>query len=332
MWRQFGETGHLQGAQVWGKAVMPGLFKTIAAMLLVLFAGLEAASADTLQRIKETGAIAIGYRQDAIPISYADAHQPVGFALDLCAAVVSKVKAKLGLAELKVDYQAVTQADAPRLLSSGAIAIDCAPAPVSAELAQQAAFSDPMFVSELKWIVPRRLRVEREGRRGTWYETISPATAEDLKGKPVALTQGAGVASLVLRLSSERSLGLSIVEGKDNAESFKLVESGKAAAFLAGDLLLVSLKANAKNPDGYGFLSDAYPGVPYALMLGKDDSAFVDLVNGALAEAMRSGEYAKLYTKWFESPIPPKNVNLAYPMPEELKELVKTAGDRAGAQ
>jgi glutamate/aspartate transport system substrate-binding protein len=311
---------------------MPGLFKTIAVMLPVLFAGLEAASADTLQRIKDTGAIAIGYRQDAIPMSYADAHQPLGFALDLCAAVVSKVKAKLGLAELKVDYQAVTQADAPRLLSSGAIAIDCAPAPVSAELAQQAAFSDPMFVSELKWIVPRRLRVEREGRRGTRYETISPATAEDLKGKPVALTQGAGVAPLVLALSSDRSLGLSIVEGKDNAESFKLVESGKAAAFLAGDLLLVSLKANAKNPDGYGFLSDAFPGVPYALMLAKDDSTFVDLVNETLAEAMRSGEYAKLYTKWFESPIPPKNVNLAYPMPEELKNLVKTVADKAGAQ
>ena len=134
--------------------------------------------------------------------------------------------------------------------------------------------------------------------------------------------------SLVLALSSDRSLGLSIVEGKDDAESFKLVESGKAAAFLAGDLLLVSLKANAKNPDGYGFLSDAYPGVPYALMLGKDDSTFMDLVNGVLAEAMRSGEYAKLYTKWFESPIPPKNVNLAYPMPEELKKLVKMVAER----
>ena len=311
---------------------MRGLSKTIAVLLPVLFAGVEAASADTLQKIKDSGAIVIGYREDAIPMSYSEAHQPMGFALDLCAAVVSKVKAKLGLAELKVDYQAVTQADAPQLLASGAIAIDCAPSPVSADPSQQAAFSGPVFVSELKWIAPRRLRVEREGRRGTWYETISPATAEDLKGKPVALTQGAGVISLVLALSTGRSLGLSIMEGKDNAESFKLVESGKAAALLAGDLLLVSLKAHAKNPDGYGFLSDAYPGEPYALMLGKDDSAFVELVNGVLAEAMRSGEYARLYTKWFESPIPPKNLNLAYPMPEKLQELVKAAADKTATQ
>ena len=95
-------------------------------------------------------------------------------------------------------------------------------------------------------------------------------------------------------------------------------------------MLLVSLKANAKNPDGFGFLSDAYPGTSYALMLGKDDSQFKELVDGALAGAMQSGEYAKLYAKWFESPIPPKNLNLAYPMPEKLQELVKAAGGKAG--
>ncbi len=311
---------------------MAGVLKAVAVILPVLFAGLEPASADTLQRIKESGTFAIGYREDAIPVSYADAHQPVGFALDLCAAVVSKVKEKLGLAELKIDYQSVKEADAPRLLGSGAIAIDCAPAPVNAELAQQVVFSTPVFVSELRWIAPRRLRVEREGRRGTWYETISPANAEDLKGKPVALTQGSGAISLVLALSTGRSLGLSIMEGKDDAESFKLVETGKAAAFLASDMVLASLKANAKNPGGYGFLSDSYPGVPNALMLAKEDSEFRELVDSVIADAMRSGEYTRLYTKWFESPVPPKNVNLAYPMPDKVKELVKAAGDRAGAQ
>ncbi len=309
---------------------MPNLPKTIAVILLAVFA-VQAAQADTLQKIKDSGSMTIGYRENSIPMSYADNQQPIGFALDLCAAVVSKIKERLGLAELKIDYQAVTQAGAVQQLESGAIALDCAPAPVRAELAQQAAFSEPVFVSELKWIAPRRLRVEREGRRGTYYETISPASTEDLKGKPVVLTQGTGETSLVLALSSDRSLGLSILEAKDNAESFKLLESGKASAFLADDVLLVALKANAKNPDGFGFLSDAYPGVPYALMLGKDDSQFKELVDGALSEAMVSGEYAKLYAKWFESPIPPKNVNLAYPMPEQLKALLKAAASKAGA-
>jgi glutamate/aspartate transport system substrate-binding protein len=311
---------------------MAGMLRTAAIILPVLFSGLEAASADTLQRIKDSGSISLGYRESAVPVSYADAHQPMGFALDLCAAVASKVKERLGLSELKIEYQAVTQADAPRLLGSGAIAIDCAAVPAGAELAKQAALSTPVFMSELRWIAPRRLRAEREGRRGIWYETISPANAEDLKGKPVALTQGSGVVPLVLALSMERSLGLSIMEGKDDAESFKLVETGKAAAFLASDMVLAGLKAGAKNPDGYGFLSDSYPGVAYALMLAKEDGEFKELVDAALTEAMRSGEYARLYTKWFESPVPPRNVNLAYPMPDKLKELVKAAGDKTGAQ
>ncbi len=256
----------------------------------------------------------------------------MGFALDLCAAVASKVKEKLGLAKLKIDYQAVTQADAPRFLGSGAIAIDCAPTPVNAELARQVVFSTPVYVSELRWIVPNRLRVKREGRRGTWYQTISPTQVGNLEGKRVALTQGSSVMPLVLSLSSNRSLGLSIMVGEDDAESFKLLENGKAAAFLASDLVLAGLKATAKKPDTYVFLRDSYPGASYALMLAKDGGEFNELVDASLTEAMRSGEYARLYTKWFESPVPPKNVNLAHPMPDKLKELVEAAGDKTETQ
>lgn len=305
--------------------------KKFAVRLLAVLAGLQAAHADTLQRIRDSGAITIGYRENSIPMSYAGNNQPMGFALDLCESVINKIKRSLGLAELKVDYRRVEQADVPQLLETGAIYMDCAATPVREDPAQQASFSKPVFVSELKWIVPRGLRIEREGRRRTWYETISPASTEDLKGKSVVLTKGTGAASLVLTLSSDRSLGFSIQEAKDNAEAFRLVESGKVSAFLADDVPLVSLKANAKNPDGFGFLSDAYPGVPYALMLAKDGSQFKELVDSALTETMVSGDYAKLYTKWFETPIPPKNVNLGYPMPEKLKELVQAAASKAGA-
>ena len=312
---------------------MSSLPKKIAVIWVAIFAGVQAASADdlgpALKKIKDTGTITLGYRENSVPMSYADAEQPAGFALDLCALVASKVKQKLGLAELKTEYKAVTQADAAALLKNGTLAIDCAATAVNGDPAQQIAFSNSIFVSELRWIVPQKLRVEREGRRGMRYETISPASTEDLRGKPIALTRGAGVTSLVLTLSSDRSLGLSILEGKDNAESFKLVETGKASAFLADDMLLVSLKANAKNPDAFGFLSDSYSGTSYALMIGKDDRQFRDLVDGAVLEAMKSGEYTKLYAKWFENPIPPKNVNLAYPMPDKLKELVKAAAEKA---
>jgi glutamate/aspartate transport system substrate-binding protein len=334
------------GRQSRGKTGMSSLQMKILVIFLGALLSLHSASAGdstpmpqkiegfgpTLQKIKDTGAITLGYRENSIPMSYANAQQPMGFALDLCALIAGKVKEKLGLPELETRYKAVAQADAASLLKNGDISIDCAVTGASGDLAGQAGFSNPIFVSELKWIVPRRLRIEREGRYGPRYETVLPSTTEDLRGKPVALTKGAGVFSLVLSLSSDRSLGLSILEGKDNAESFKLLETGKASAFLADDVLLVGLKAGAKNPEAYGFLSDTYPGTSYALMIAKDDKEFKELADAALSAAMKSGEYAGLYTKWFESPIPPKNVNLAYPMPDKLKELVKAAGEKAAGQ
>ena len=259
-------------------------------------------------------------------MSYAEAGQPPnGFALDLCALAADKIKRTLGLADLKIAYRPAAEAEAASQIEAGTIDIDCGGTPVSAGTERQAAFSNPIFLSELRWIVTRRLRVEREGRRRSYIQTISPSSPDDLKGQPVALTQGSPAVALALTLSSDRSLGLSIVNAKDDADSFKQLETGKAAAVLADSVLLLGFKANAKNPGAFGFLDEAYPGTLYALMLRKDDTGFRDLVNGAIADAMKSGEYARLYAKWFESPIPPKSVTLDYPMPEKLKELVKAA-------
>ncbi len=302
----------------------------IAVLGVCSIAGLAAAQAQdlgpTLQKIKNAGAITMGYRESAIPMSYLDGEQkPIGFSLDLCGFVADKVKQTLGLADLKIIYQAVTPDNRAALIQDGTVAIECGATPNTPEMQKQAAFSSPIYTSELRWIVPQKLRIETEGRRRR-VEVRTPTSADDLKGKTIALTQGSAATPMVLTLSSDRSLGLSILQGKDYAESFKLVESGKASAFLEDDVLLVGLKANAKNPDAFGFLDDGYPGTSYALMIPKEDKPFKDLVDGVIKESMKSGEFGKTYSKWFESPIPPKNVNLAYPMPEKLKQLINDPG------
>ncbi len=292
---------------------------------LVLLAALDAASAErmsgTLEKIKKAGAIAIGYREMAMPLSYKEGQQPAGLSIDLCSLVVEKIKNSLNIADLKIDYQPVTPENRISLIQSGTLDILCGATPVSPKLREEAGFSIPIFMSELKWLVPRRFRTARE-RRHRHREYVAPSWAEDLKDKTVVLTKGSPGLSLVLTLSTNRSLGLSIVEGSDNAESFQLLETGRASAFLADEVLLLALKSSAKNPDNFVFLGDAYPGPSYTLVFRKDDKPFEDLVNGALAEAIKSGAFAKLYSKWFESPIPPQNVNLQYPMPDTLKALM----------
>ena len=301
--------------------------KVAAALGLASIAGLAAANADdgpTLQKIKKSAAITIGYRDAAIPFSYAGAEQkPIGFSLDLCGLIAEKVKEKLRLSEIKIDYKPVTAANRAALVKDGAVDIECGATPKTADLAKDAAFSIPIYASELRWLVLRQIRVEKEGARRNRYEIKTLTTADDLRGLTVALTQGSAANLIVLNLSVDRFLGLSILQGKDPADAFKLVETGKAAAFMDDDVLLVGLKASAKNPDAYGFLDESFPGATYALVMRKDDKAFKELVDGVLADTMKSGEYAKIYGKWFESPIPPKNVNLAYPMPEKLKQLIK---------
>src|SRR5262249_14369163 len=145
-----------------GKLTMLGLPKKIAAAAAALIAGFQAANAEdlgpSLRKIKEAGAVVIGYRDAAIPMSYTDAQQqPVGFALDLCALVAGKVKQTLGLEDLKINYKAVTPTDSAALIADGTIDLDCSAIPVKPDQ-QNAAFSIPVFESELKWIVPRRLR------------------------------------------------------------------------------------------------------------------------------------------------------------------------------
>jgi glutamate/aspartate transport system substrate-binding protein len=300
--------------------------KVAAALGLASIAGLAAANADdgpTLQKIKKSTAITIGYRDAAIPFSYAGAEQPIGFSLDLCGLIAQKVKEKLRLSEIKIDYRPVTAANRAALVKDGTVDIECGATAKTADLAKDAAFSIPIYASELRWIVLRQIRVERQGARVNRYEIKTLSTADDLRGLTVALTQGSAANKIVLNLSVDRFLGLSILQGKDPADAFKLVETGKAAAFMDDDVLLVGLKATAKNPDAFGFLDESFAGTNYALVMRKDDKPFKDLVDGVLAEAMKSGEYAKIYAKWFESPIPPKNVNLNYPMPEKLQQLIK---------
>lgn len=283
------------------------------------FLGLAGASAEdgaTLRKIGASGVIAIGYSERAIPFSYLDAEKkPVGFALDICAVVAQRVQQALHLPDIKIEY---------KLAASGGVDLDCDATAKTAELVSGAGVSAPIYIAELKWIAPARLRVETENERTgrKHYEAKTPATVDDLKNKTIALTKGSPAAKIVLALCVERTLGLSIQEENSVGDAFKLVESGQASAIMDDDAVLLGLKANARRPSDFTIFGEPYSGAAYVLAFRKDDAAFKALVDDAIEDAMRSGDYEKLYAKWFESPIPPRNMNIAHPMPAALKKLV----------
>ena len=268
----------------------------------------------TLKKVKETGTFTVGHRDSSIPLSYLDDKlRPVGFSIELCRRVVEAVKAKLGMPDLTVAYTPVTSATRIPLVANGTVDIECGSTANMSSRQKQVAFSYTFFVPQFKWIT----------RAGSGI-----SSADDLRGKTVAVTAGTNTALFVNKMNNEEQRGLTVMSGKDHAESFLLVETGRASAWMEDDILIAGFRANAKNPAGFKLLDKAYPSDPYALMMRKDDAPFKGLVDETLARLMRSGEFEKLYAQWFESPIPPRGINIELPMSDALKRDIMEPNDR----
>jgi glutamate/aspartate transport system substrate-binding protein len=271
----------------------------------------------TLKKIKESGTITIGHRDSSVPLSYLDDKlQPVGFSLDLCRHVVEAVKAKLAMPNLKVAYNPVTSATRIPLVANGTVDVECGSTANMTARQKQVGFSYTFFVPQFKWIVRANSGIN---------------ASDDLRGKSVAVTAGTNTAIFVNKLNNEGKLGMNIMQGKDHAESFLLVETGRASAWMEDDVLIAGFRANARNPADFTLLDKAYPSDPYALMLRKDDRQFKALIDETLAQLMRSGEFEKLYVHWFERPIPPRGINIQLPISEALKQAIEHPNDRANS-
>ena len=268
----------------------------------------------TLKKIKDTGVIKIGNRDASIPFSYLDDKQkPVGYAVDICMRVVDAVKKKLNMPKLKVEFVPVTSQTRIPILAGGNIDLECGSTTNSVERQKQVDFAYTYFVTGTKIIVKKSSGIK---------------SYDDLKGKTVVYTQGTTNERAMKAYNDEKHLNIHFIPAKDHAESFLAVETGRAVAFPMDDILLYGLKANAKNPNDYEVIGPFLSDDPYAPMLRKNDAPFKKLVDDTMARIYKSGEIDKIYHKWFQSPIPPKGVNLNVPMSDPLKELIKHPNDK----
>jgi glutamate/aspartate transport system substrate-binding protein len=271
------------------------------------------ADSSTLSKIKSSDAITIGYREASIPFSYLGADQkPIGFSLDLCAAIVERIKAILKLPSLTVNYTPVNSSNRIPLIQNGTVDIECGGTANDKKRQEQVSFSVATFVSQPRWL----------GKADSGLKSVA-----DLKGKTVVVTQGSNAVGFAQAASARGNLGLNIVQAKDHAESFLMLNTGRAAAFMEDDILLAGLKAAAANPDALAFLPEGYTKIYYGLMFAKGDTDFKALVDDVLSKQMASGQFAKTYAKWFTSPIPPRDQNLAFPLSDALKERIAHPSD-----
>ncbi|HVZ44810.1 MAG TPA: amino acid ABC transporter substrate-binding protein [Ramlibacter sp.] len=280
--------------------------------LLALAAG--PASADTLKKIEETGRFALGYRESSIPFSYvATAGKPVGFGQDIAQAVVQEVRRRTAARAIDVEYVAVTSANRIPLLQNGTIDLECGSTTNNTARSKEVAFALNYFYSGT------RLLVKKSSGIGNY---------SDLAGKTVASTSGTTNAQVLRRYNQEKQLGMQILLAKDHADAMLLVQTDRAAAFAMDDILLYGLIPGARQPSDWQVVGDTLQVEPYACMLRKDDPAFKALVDGVIASMMRSGEFERLYRKWFVSPIPPRGINLNVPMSPQLRDNLSQPSDK----
>ena len=289
-------------------------------LLLLLFAGWLAATSafaaeltGTLKKAKETGTLTMGIRESSYPLSYLDdKQQPIGYHIDICNKIVEAVKREIKLPQLNVQHQPVTSQNRIPLVTNGTVDLECGSTTNNEARQKQVDFVVTTFVTNVRMAVKKKSGI---------------TSLSQLGGKPVATTTGTTSIQLMRAHEKGKKIDFREVYGKDHADSFLLLETDRAVAFVMDDNLLAGLIATSKSPNDYVIVGEVLNVEPIAIMIRKEDKALKKLADDTVKGMMKSGEIDALYTKWFLSRIPPKNISMDFPMSDTLKKLIKNPSD-----
>lgn len=268
---------------------------------------------DTLKKIRESGVITMGHRESSFGFSYLDGDKPVGYSMDICARILQAIKAEQGMPPIEVRLQLVTSQNRISLVTNGTVDIECGSTTNLIERQKQVAFSPDIFRYNVRMAVKANSGIRSIG---------------DLNGKSVVTTVGTTSFRLLKEAEKGKSIDASNLNGKDHSDSFLFLESGRAQAFVLDDILLAGLIGNSKNPKDFAIVGESLRTENQSLMYRKDDPKFKALVDRVVGGLMKSGEMDSLYKKWFLSPIPPKGMNINYPMNDDTREAFKNPSSK----
>ena len=269
---------------------------------------------DTLKKIKDTGAVTMGVRESsgALAFTLGDGKY-TGFHYDVCQRVLSDIQKQLGLTKLDIKFQPVTSQNRIPLVQNGTVDIECGSTTNNATRQKDVAFAPTLYVEEVRIAVKAN-----SGINGI----------AQLNGKTVATTTG--TTSVQLLRKNKRAAGMDFKElnGKDHSDSFLLLESGRADAFVMDGQILAGLISKAKTPSDFKIVGEPLSVEPIAIMYRKDDPAFKKAVDDSIRAMVKSGEVAKLYDRWFVEPIPPSNTRVGLPASDLTKAAWANLNDK----
>ena len=272
------------------------------------------ASSATLDKIKATGAVTMGVRESSIPMSYTTGDSRFdGFHIEVCRMILNDIKDKLGMSTLRINYQPVTAQNRMPLVQNGTVDIECGTTTNNTARQRDVSFANTLYVEEVRIAV----------KANSGINSIS-----QLAGKKVATTTGTTSVQLLRKHEKATGVNFDEVFGKDHADSFLLLESGRADAFVMDGSILAGNIANSRNPKDFKIVGEVLSVEPIAIMIRKDDPQFKADVNAAIAKIVANGGMPKLWDKWFLKPIPPKNSVVGLELSAATKNAWANLNDR----
>lgn len=268
---------------------------------------------DTIAKVKASGTITMGVRDSSGALSYTLGDgKYAGYHVELCQRIIENLEKQVGK-KVEVKYQSVTSQNRIPLVQNGTVDIECGSTTNNTARQKDVAFAYTTFVEEVRIAVKANSGI---------------TSIAQLNGKNVATTTGTTSVQTLRKNERARGIDFKEVFGKDHADSFLLLESGRADAFVMDGSILAGNIANAKNPADFKIVGEVLSVEPIAIMMRKDDPAFKKLADDTLAGLMKSGEIQKIYDKWFMQPIPPKGAKVGLPASESLKEAWAHPNDK----
>ena len=289
---------------------------TLAFTFIVAITGANSALAAsaTLDKIKSSGAVTMGVRESSIPMSYTTGDSRFdGYHVEVCRMILGDIKDKLGMSTIRINYQPVTSQNRVPLVQNGTVDIECGTTTNNSTRAKDVGFANTLYVEEVRIAV----------KANSGINSIS-----QLVGKKVATTTGTTSVQLLRKHEKANGVNFDEVFGKDHADSFLLLESGRADAFVMDGSILAGNIANSKNPKDYKIVGEVLATEPIAIMVPRNDPEFKAAVNDAIAKIVANGKMPGLWNKWFLSPIPPKNAVVGLELSPATKNAWANLNDK----
>jgi len=289
-------------------------FKLVAlSVALLVSGGVFAQGADTLAKVKASGVVTMGVRDSSGALSYTLGDgKYTGYHVEICERIIANLEKAAGR-KLEVKYQPVTSQNRIPLVQNGTVDIECGSTTNNATRQKDVTFVNTTFVEEVRIAVKANSGI---------------TSIAQLNGKNIATTTG--TTSVQTLRKNKRASGVDFKEifGKDHSDSFLLLDSGRADAFVMDGSILAGNIATAKNPADFKLVGEVLSVEPIAIMIRKDDALFKRLADDTVNAMIKSGEMNKLYTKWFMQPIPPKNTKVGLPLSDSIKAAWANPNDK----